>query len=218
MYICQKYVSMAIANIITTESLPYSDIQLFNVSSNEIIDDKLPTLIIGWKLVKSIFSDEANILDKNIKKNVYWTYSKYEKREEYEIDVISFITKIINDKILEFNYIPINIFSIKYNSIKNILKFLSSKEKKICYTSYNKQMYIYSDKIIYGISIDDLMYIGISKKKLYKFFKNVTYINNTDFLSIELKKIINSNQIIIPYLYQKTVSKNIENYALSSQF
>lgn len=192
---------MAIANIITNGATQFDNVGLFNISEDKILDINIPTLIIGWGLVKSIFGDKASILDKTIDKNICWTFSKFEKREDYEVDIINFVNKIISDKINTLNYRPINVFNITYNKIKDILKFLSSDIKKICYISFNKHIYFYSEEIIYGLSIEDLNYIGINKNKIFNKCRNMSIIYNSDFINDDFKRIINSNQIIIPYLY-----------------
>ena len=90
-----------IANIITKNKLEVSS--FFNVSKSlEDIDVSIPTLIIGWKDVKDFFP-EQNILENKICDNIFWTFSKREKRHKYEEDLEKFslhvneyINKVIN--------------------------------------------------------------------------------------------------------------------------
>ena len=77
-----------LGNIVTTaKKNNYSEI--FNVvnSIDKCITD-LPILVVGWKLMTSLFPD-ANILNKEYN-GVKWTFTKTERRCEYEEDIIEF--------------------------------------------------------------------------------------------------------------------------------
>ena len=45
-----------------------------------MINNYLPTLIVGWERVKKLYP-KASILKKKIKDNLYWTFSPTEKRK-----------------------------------------------------------------------------------------------------------------------------------------
>ena len=75
-----------LANIYTKSKL---DIEpFFNVvdDENKLIDG-IPTLIIGWDSVKSLYGD-INILDKKVKDNIYWTFGQRERRNVMVVDVV----------------------------------------------------------------------------------------------------------------------------------
>ena len=109
---------MFLGNIVTQNKINVSSfIHVTNDFNN--IDTGIPTLIIGWGLVKELFP-EQNILEFKIKDNVYWTFSKREKRYQYEKDIITFIEKItfeMNKRVNYrfFNYLIAIINSSKYN-------------------------------------------------------------------------------------------------------
>ena len=102
-----------LANIYTKSKL---DIEpFFNVvdDENKLIDG-IPTLIIGWDSVKSLYGD-INILDKKVKDNIYWTFGKRERRNVMEVDVQKFKRKAMsivsnNVKYKFFNILTANIF------------------------------------------------------------------------------------------------------------
>ena len=78
-----------IANIITKSRLDVGE--YINVTKDITkVDLTIPTLIIGWAMVKEIYPN-ADILNKQISETVYWTYSNREKRQEYEPDLAKFI-------------------------------------------------------------------------------------------------------------------------------
>ena len=58
------------------------------------IDKTVPTLIVGWKEVKKLFPTQ-DILISYIDDNTTWTFSKREKRFQYEKDIKLFIDNII---------------------------------------------------------------------------------------------------------------------------
>ena len=79
-----------IANIITKSKINLGS--FFNITNDlNNVDKSIPTLIIGWDEVKKIFP-EQNILEKKIDDMLYWTFSKREKRYQYEIDLENFIS------------------------------------------------------------------------------------------------------------------------------
>ena len=91
-----------IANIITKGKLEISS--YFNIVSNmDNIDITLPTLIVGWKETKCLFP-EQNILENRINDNIFWTFSKREKRYQYEKDLETFINLVISNLNKEINY------------------------------------------------------------------------------------------------------------------
>ena len=71
--------------------------------SKTIIDNNLPTLIIGWEETKKLFP-EASILRKKIKDNLYWTFSTTEKRTVFENDLKKFIDKTYKDFIKKIKF------------------------------------------------------------------------------------------------------------------
>ncbi len=75
----------------------------FKNLSNVKIDNNLPTLIVGWKLVKEILKEsslEISILEKRIVTNkLYWEHSFEDEKEEYFVEGDIDITKYdVGDK------------------------------------------------------------------------------------------------------------------------
>ena len=168
---------------------------------SEIDDTTKPLLIVGLHNAK-IYSKNFSILNKKIDNNIFWTFGKTERRVDYEKDLESFYTFIINKNINNLKYYYVNILSIKYNKAKNLLNLVNSKEKKYIYIS-NNMIYIFNNKTyILGISLKILNYININIKKIYKLLysnkSNVIY-NNDSFLTLKMKKLIENKRYVIPY-------------------
>lgn len=168
---------------------------------SEIDDTTKPLLIVGLHNAK-IYSKNFSILNKKIDNNIFWTFGKTERRVDYEKDLESFYTFVINKNINNLKYYYVNILSIKYNKAKNLLNLVNSKEKKYIYIS-NNMIYIFNNKTyILGISLKILNYININIKKIYKLLysnkSNVIY-NNDSFLTLKMKKLIENKRYVIPY-------------------
>ena len=72
-------------------------------------DNSIPTLIIGKENAEKIYGKEnIHVLDKKIEDNVYWTFGKLERRNDFERDLQSF------NKLLLDNLLGSNIFNILF--------------------------------------------------------------------------------------------------------
>lgn len=166
-------------------------------------DGTLPTLIVGKAKAIEIFGKEnVHILNRKLMDNVYWTYSKMEKRTVFESDIAKFSEAI--EKTLEksVKYYYFNIFTEPLSSVKKFIKFMRGKSIKYVYIK-NDHAYIYGGKSVIGFSLRDTDYIGIDRSKVIgKIKKNPNNILITDdFLSESTKKTINNVNIMVPYLY-----------------
>lgn len=192
-----------IGNIVTTGK-PSQYSELFNVvKSMDEIQRDLPTLIIGWKNVKSIFPD-ANILIKEYN-GINWTFSKTERRCDYEDDVINFYNKSILSKMSEIKYIYVDIIRFGYRKIVKIIDFLKGKSKKLVfYTKNSNFVFIYSSeyKTIFGISLTLVEYLGITKRKVTSIIKNAEYIKDTGYINSDIRKVIGNNTHYILPLFE----------------
>ena len=63
-------------------------------------DTKIPTLIIGYKKAQEICGS-LKTRDRQIGKNLYWTFSKRERRVDYEPDLELSISVTVFDKPVE---------------------------------------------------------------------------------------------------------------------
>ena len=93
-------------------------------------DPTLPILIVGLKKAKEYAGDKFSILNKQISENVFWTFSRVERRQDYEKDILSFYKFIINNIINNIKYYYINLYKLKYESAKT--KYSNSRNKRWC--------------------------------------------------------------------------------------
>lgn len=199
-----------IANIVTTYKLDVSE--FFNVVKDyNDIDKTVPTLIVGWKEVKKLFPSQ-DILISYIDDNTTWTFSKREKRFQYEKDIKLFIDNIIKNLNNNVNY---KFFNYILYSKKKQETFIEYVKKGNCSLYHNSRfLYIYNhiDKVTLGISLNDLKFININVGKFIKELVN----NNNNIICDSLKcfdtqslSLIKDNIKVLPYL---NYLKNLDIY------
>lgn len=155
-------------------------------------DASKPLLIIGVENARS-FSDKFSILNKKLDKNIFWTFSPTENREEYNKDINTFYHYAISSALSNIKYFYINFIKLKYNRIKKFLNMMYDKNSKCAYIN-NKMLYIRYKDDIFGLSFDVLEYCGIKRKKI-------------------IDKIIKSNKFKILFENKETLDKINEMYS-----
>ena len=165
---------------------------------------EIPTLVIGKKNIEGIVgTDKVHFLDKNVGTNLYWTFAKTEQRNEFEKDLKAFKDMLLKKLVNNIEYKYLNIFTEKLTIIKRFIKFIKGNTQKVIYLS-NHMIYVYCKNTIYGISLDDLQYIGIKRTKIINELKsndNNTIITNDYFLTKDVKRYINGSKMLVPYIY-----------------
>ena len=203
-----------LGNIISEqEIINKDDIINYYLEYNNIRDNILPTLIVGWKLTKQIFGEEnVSILNKKIKNNLFWTFSKEEKQIDYDKDLKKFIKLLPFDYIKNLKYRPMDIFINKLFSIEDIVNYIfysSSTGEKRNITSYysnsKNMLYFFYVNSILGFTLESVDFLQINKEKLLNQIK----INSQLFITEENKEIekcfgkLEGYFKYIPYLVNK---------------
>lgn len=171
------------------------------VDNIEKIDDPTkPFIIIGMNEAKKLVND-FNALEKQLDEDVFWTFSKTERRVDYERDLENFYDYILYKNINNIKYYYINILNIKYNKIKKLINIINSKDKKYIYINKN-MIYIYYNNNILGLSIKIMKYINLKIDKIIKKIRNnsnnIIYTNDY-FLDERIKNMITNKKYVIPY-------------------
>lgn len=171
------------------------------VNDMSVVDDLTkPILIIGYYEAKKLFP-RISILDKKIKENLFWTYGKTEKRDEYEHDIKKFYEYVINISVNKLKYYYINILTIKYSKIKKLINILNNANKKYIYIN-NKMIYIYYDNYVIGLYLEMFDWVNVSKQKVLSKItncNNAIIYENDSFLDLMIKRIINNKKYATPY-------------------
>lgn len=200
---------MQVANIVSTSNVSVSDD--FNVvSSMDNIIHGLPTLIIGIELVIKLYPN-FNILDICIEPDIYWTFKRTEKRDKYEEDLNWFIRKVYNDHMKDIVYVFIDPIQHKNNTLRKIIRKIYGLKNIVTYV-HNDMVYLYSDKLIFGVDMELLRYVGLNDSKIKNKIKQISEVFLDDKkILIEYKKTVDilGHQVkYIPYLFTVRNGKN----------
>lgn len=199
-----------IANIITKGKIDIS--VFFNVVDDiNNVDLSIPTLIVGWNDVKRLFPNQ-NILNHDITDTISWTFSKREKRYQYEKDIERFTTKVMNCVNQDVNYRFFNYLLATQTKRDNFIKYVQKGNCSLYHTPRFLYLYNGVDKITIGISLMDLTYAGIKPNDFIAFLNvnrnNIVYdkLKSGDYETFSLVK---DNTKIIAYL---NYLRNIDIY------
>ena len=161
------------------------------------VDNNLPTMIIGLKNAKQNI-ENFSIFKQEYRNNMlWWTFSKTEKRSDYDKDMQKFYEVCINNIINNIKYHNININELTYSKIKKLIEYIINNYKKIYYIDNNKFIFIYDiekTKSIYGISLNTCAFYGISKEKILKMIadnQNNVQIKNFYKIPNNVRRIVN---------------------------
>lgn len=190
-----------IANIITKSKINLGT--FFNITNDlNNVDKSIPTLIIGWDEVKKIFP-EQNILEKKIDDMLYWTFSKREKRYQYEIDLENFVSRVSSNINTNVNYRFFNFILCNQDRRNDFVNYINRGNCSIYYNSRFLYVYNDNDAITLGISLKDLFYIGINIKSFIKSLNinnNNIICDNLNFIDTESLPLIKDNIKVAAYL------------------
>jgi len=203
---------MVIGNIITSENI---DIKNYNIINNiDLINNDLPTIIIGWNETKNIVTDKPiSILHKKINDNLYWTFTKKERKVDYEKDIINFESiclKFIESKI---KYIYVDVLHSSKRKIRKILNKIKVFKTIVTYINNKNMLYIFGDNLIFGIDLNICEFIGVKKNKIINkvnSISNVTLRQNEIF-NICKDLIKNNREKLIPYIYYNGTNNENNN-------
>jgi hypothetical protein len=200
---------MKIANIVSTTKVDAPE--EFNVvkSVSEIIDG-LPTLIVGYDLVNKLYLD-FDITNIYIGENKYWTFKRNEKRDKYESDLKWFISKVYGDLVNQLSYVFVDPIQYREKTLIKIVRKIYSLKEPISFLN-GEMLYIYGDKLIFGVDLKLLGFMGVDTDKIKNKIKSISsvFLSESKIL-IEYEKNISAldNKVkYIPYLYSLRNGQN----------
>ena len=195
---------MYVGNIVTSLKLEEEN---FNICSDlDSIDNDLSTLIIGWDNAKEFIGANISIIHKKVNQKLYWTFSKKERKVDFEVDLEKFKEVCFNTFGDNIPYVYLDILHGKSRVNKKIIKKILSLSDSVIYISDKNMVYVYGENIIFGIDLNIIEYSSIKKEKILNRIKNL---NNNVFVSDEIfnkckdliLKLKNKNKYI-PYIYE----------------
>jgi hypothetical protein len=193
---------MTLANIISNTELKLSD-DFKVVNSIDNIVEGLPTLIIGFENVKKYYPD-FDITTNKVNDKVYWTFKKNEKRDKYEEDLNWFIKKVYADLVNELSYVFVDPIQYRGKTLIKIIRKIYKSKHIVSYEDDN-MIYIYADKIIFGLDLKLFKFMNLDIDKIKSRIKSMStvFLVKNEIL-IEYKNIISffGNKFrYLPYLY-----------------
>ncbi len=196
---------IVVGNIISKEKLTGIS-NNFNQITEIPVENRIPTIIIGWDLTKTLFPD-TSILSKKVKENIYWTFSPTEKRSLFEDDLKKFIEKSYKDFVKDIKFYDIDPILFKVNNISEYLQKIKIVANGFAYLYVNKIVYVYNNFTVYSIDLELLDFIGFDREMVLSLLKE-----STTFFEVDLKKFKNELKYLdikyIPYLEHKNATKN----------
>jgi hypothetical protein len=197
---------MKIGNVVSQSKIKILDD--FNlVDSLDKTIQGMPTIIVGWKFVKQSFPN-YNILDRKLSPNLFWTFEKTENHELFDEDFYKFYIYTYKSLTKELKYIFLDPF---YMTKEQLNKFYINVIKKSVVLHFfdNKRsinmMYVYDNKIIYGLDLYLLKYCGYDINKITEnIHKNANVFLESNDIFIEYKngiEYLNNEVKFIPFLY-----------------
>lgn len=150
-------------NIIENE---YKDYQIFTTIIDDLnieFEHSIPTLIIGWSFIKEK-NNKLKISQKQISKNLYWTFSSEEDKKTFEEDILIFLNQAIKE------FLPKNYRSfdcILDGNISEKIEEIVNNQISFCYFEHNC-LYIYNKSNFVGINLESINYTFEKKEFLYE--------------------------------------------------
>lgn len=193
---------MKIGNIVSKTKISVSED--FNVvESLDDINPELPTLLIGMDYVSKNYPD-YDITDRKLGPKLYWTFKKTENRSLQEDDINKFMYQAYLDLISDVNYVYVDAILFGKQKLRKIIKKILSLTKSVAYKD-NNMIYIYGDKLIFGIDLKQLCFIDANINRIMLKIKHKcnVFLESNEIL-IEYKKNVErlENKVrYIPYLY-----------------
>ena len=187
-------------NIKTFKSLQF--IELHNIDEY-VKDNNIPTLLIGKKELIAM-GYELSVLNRQIDNNLYWTYTKMEKRNIHETDINLFYEIVFKKLYRDIKHTNISIYTMKYSILKNIINILNAENLYKCIYIKKNHIYIYYNNNIVSFSLDEIKYIGIDITKVMLLLtksKNSEIITDDNFIKNEVKPYLKNKEYLTPYLY-----------------
>ena len=184
------------------------------LNTDIVKDDKmrLPTLIVGWDVVKKNFGD-VSILSKVISEpeenglgGIYWTFSKAEKRGIYEENLKEFKEKCYEDYVKNIKTYNIDPIVYNINTTEELCKKLSNLSGGVGYLFQERIVYIYKENSIFMVDLDLIKFVGFDFGFILKFLMDNLSVFSEDLEEDFTEELKHLDIKYVPYLKYKNAT------------
>lgn len=181
-----------IAYLITNNAKLKTNIEYIGVIDDTAkIAPNTPILYVGLENAR-LHIPNFSILDRNPSNNVFWTFGKREKRNEYEKDIKKFYDYALNNVLSNIKYYYINPLTLNRIKLFKIFHLIYDKRFDKYFYFKNGMIYCYFDNKVLGFSVQIYEYIyKMDKKRIFEILKKNPYNHIQDKNDNILKKIEN---------------------------
>lgn len=188
--------------------LPYNDVECLDK-----IDPTLPTLVIGFSLAKKIIKGFNILVNYYPSENIYWVQSETESYAKFEEGLKKFSNNVVDHLVSRYHYENIDVITLDYERLTKIQTYCKSEDKRVIYFMGNHIFFLSERyKIVWGMSIDKLEYMGWSVYDTLPFDKTKSYnryISDLSEVPTKLRKRLDDNVwkiMVLMYYFNEKVS------------
>ncbi len=176
---------MKIGNIVSNTPLKVGE--EFNiVDSLDDIIEGIPTLIVGHSIVEKNFGNDLDFIEREVN-GIFWTFTKEEQKKYHTPDLNKFIDFCFNTCVEKINYVFVDPVQFSKKKMRKVIYKILSINDPISYLSEKNMLYIFSDKLIFGIDLKLISFIGMDENKIKCRVKSIS------------KTFLEGNEILIEY-------------------
>jgi len=189
---------MKIGNIVSNTPLKVGE--EFNlVNSLDEVIKGIPTLIVGYSIVKENFGDDLDFIEREVN-GIHWTFTKEEQKKYHIPDLNRFIDYCFYRCVEDVTYIFVDPIQYSRNKMKKIINKINSIKNPITYVTEKNMLYVFGENLIFGIDLKLINYIGIDDVKI------------KSRLKLTSKAFLQGNEILIEYKEYLERLKNQHKY------
>lgn len=166
----------------------------------------LPTLYVGLSNASSHIPG-FSILKKRYDGDVWWTFSKRERRSEHNDDIRRFREHCIRKALGTVRYVYVDFTAYGRRRLIDLLKYMLSEERKVCYyTGLERFLFVYGADtgVVFGISLSLLWYVGVEPRRVISLLKGCPsneFVHGTSFISKDDRPLIGDDTHLVPVFY-----------------
>jgi hypothetical protein len=169
MYICKIIAEIEEDYLFLREYVNKYPVLLVNSSDYNFNENDIPTLVIGWSKIKTLYPSQ-NIINKSISKKISWYFSKTEKEDEYT----NVIEKFIDDSVKKWLPKDFFLFDVVFqnDSFSNFISTNINLNEWSYLYFYEDALYLNNDQKNFIINLKSFEIVYENYKELITEFLN----------------------------------------------